>query len=183
MTTHHRYRMFRRMVNSMDKVPFSLAAWELKLTHDDSFKKWWNIPGIKGMSVAAISDWEHSQIVDYCTAQGAIHISKKRKFEDFLHNSYVHQVMNLPDDLIDCTYVENEVCVIGTDAMIDSAIEWVRQLPPRLHVCYAQGIPLREIKKYLKDTNVRIVPNTSDFNGYFISTDNKDALFPLWLQG
>lgn len=183
MATNHRYRMFRRMVNSMDKVPFSLATWELKLTHDDLFKKWWGIPGIKGMSVAAVSDIEHAQITDYCNAHAALYISKKRKFEDFLHHSYMNQVMNLPDDLIDCTYVENEICIVGTDSMIDDAIEWVRQLPPRLHVCYTQGVPLKEIKKYVKDTNARIVPNTSDFNGYFISADNKDALFPLWLQG
>ena len=171
------------MVNSIDKVPFSLASWDLNLRHDDSFRKWWNITSVKGMSIAGMSNSEHAAIVDYCNLNGADYVSKKRKFEEFLYKGYSDKVLNLPPDLIDYTYDENELIIIGAHQMINDALEWSKLLPPRLHSCYVQGIPLREIKRYVADTNWRILPNTSDPGGYFVSTDNKDSLFPLWLQG
>jgi hypothetical protein len=171
------------MVNSIDKVPFALASWELNLRHDDSFRKWWNITALKGMSIAGMSDREHATIIEYCNSNGAEYISKKRKFEDFLYTGYSEKVMNLPPDLIDYTYDENELVVIGTHQMIDDALVWTKQLPPRSHICYTQDIPLRDIKRCVVDTNWRILPNTSDPGGYFVSTDNNQSLFPLWLQG
>jgi len=181
--TQHRYQLFRRMVSVSDKYPLAMAAWAIDLQHDGSFRRWHRIPGMVGMSMAGFSEQEHQGMIARAALAGVEHVTRKRRFEDFLHNSYIPGVMNLPDDAEDLTYWENEVIVIGGVESITQMLQWAKRQKPRKHVTYVRDLKLREIKQYVSHTNHRIVANTSEPGSYFVSSDDHLALFPLWLQG
>lgn len=183
LVPQHRYKHFRRMVSVSDKHPFALTAWAVDLDHDHSFRRYTKDPDAVGMSVAGMSKREHADIIAYCRAHGAIHISSKRRFEDFLHGSLKPQVLNLPDDVRDLTFMENEIVVVGSTDMIDQALRWIARYRVRRHVVYCRSIPMAEIRSCVKDTNHRIVANTSEPGSFFVSSDTGDRLFELWLRG
>lgn len=183
LVPQHRYKHFRRMVSVSDKHPFALTAWAVDLDHDRSFRRFTKDPDHMGMSVAGMSNREHADILAYCRSHGAIHISGKRRFEDFLHGSLVPQVLNLPDDVKDLTYLENEMVVVGSVDMIDQALRWIKRYRTRRHVVYCRDIPMGEIRNCVKETNNRIVANTSEPGSYFVSSDQSERLFELWLRG
>jgi len=183
LVPQHRYKLFRRMVSVSDKHPFAMTAWAVDLEHDGSFRKWWKDPTAVGMSMAGLSDSEHADAMSYCRTHGAYHISRKRRFDDFLHKSLQGQVLNLPDDAADLTYMENEVVVVGHVDMIDKALRWIKRYKQRKHVVYTRDISIKEIRAAIQHTNHRIIANTSEPGSYFVSTDDLDALFPLWLRG
>ena len=182
-TTQHRYTWFRRMVSVSDKYSLGMAAWAVNLDHDGSFRRWHRMPDMTGMSIAGFSKQEHADAVAYVETHGAEHMTKTRRFEDFLHTSYLPGVMNLPDDAKDLTYWENEVIIIGQQDMIGKMLRWAKRYTPRKHVVYTRDISIKEIKKLVGHTNHRIVANTSENGSYFVSSDDYQAIFPLWLQG
>jgi len=179
----HRNQLFRRMVSVSDKYPLAMAAWAIDLHSDGSFRRWHRIPGMVGMSMAGFSQLEHARMLAHSQIAGVEHVTRKRRFEDFLHNSYVPGVMNLPDDAEDLTYWENEVIVIGGVDSITQMLTWSKRQKPRKHVTYVRDLKVREIKQCVGHTNHRIVANTSEPGSYFVSSDDHNALFPLWLQG
>jgi len=181
--TQHRYQLFRRMVSVSDKYPLAMAAWAIDLQHDGSFRRWHRIPGMVGMSMAGFSDLEHERMLAQSQLAGVEHVTRKRRFEDFLHNSYVPGVLNLPDDAEDLTYWENEVIVIGQAEAISQMLRWAKRQKPRTHVTYVRDLKIKYIKSCVVHTNHRIVANTSEPGSYFVSCDEPQALFPLWLQG
>ena len=181
--TQHRNQLFRRMVSVSDKHPLAMAAWYIDLQHDGSFRRWHKVPQIIGMSMAGMSDQEHAAAVEYAAAHGAEHVTRKRRFEDFLHTSYIPGVLNLPDDAKDLTYWENEMVIIGCEDMILGMLGWAKRRKARKHVVYTRYLPVKDIKRAVGHTNHRIVANTSEPGSYFVSTDDSEALFPLWLQG
>lgn len=183
LVPQHRYKLFRRMVSVSDKHPFALTAWAVDLEHDRGFRRWTKDVDNCGMSVAGMSRREHEDVMAYCRAHGALHITSKRRFEDFLHGSLVPQVLNLPDDARDLTYWENEMVVVGRVDMIDQALRWIKRYRVRRHVVYCRGVNMGEIRRVVKDTNHRIVANTSEPGSYFVSSDDPDRLFELWLRG
>ena len=183
MTPHHRYKLFRRMVSVPDKHPFAMTAWAVDLQHDGSFRKWWKDPEACGMSMAGLSNREYADALSYLRAHGAYHISRKRRFDDFLHKKHASMVLNLPDDATDLTYYENEIVVIGHVDMIAQALRWAKRYKARRHVVYTKDVPLKEIKQAVSNTNHRIIANTSDPGGYFVSSDQAEDLFVLWLRG
>jgi hypothetical protein len=171
------------MVSVSDKYPLAMAAWAIDLQHDGSFRRWHRMPGMVGMSMAGFSNQEHADLVAYAELHGAGHVTRKRRFEDFLHTSYIPGVLNLPDDAKDLTYWEHEVIVIGTVDEIDKLLRWAKRYPPRKHVVYTRDISIKDIKKCVGHINHRIVANTSEPGSYFVSCDDHQAIFPLWLQG
>lgn len=171
------------MVSVSDKHPFALTAWAVDLDHDRSLRRYCKDPDAIGMSVAGMSNKEHADVMAYCRAHGAYRITSKRLFDDFLHNSLTTQVLNLPDDAVDLTYRENEIVVIGHVDMIDQALRWIKRYKQRKHVVYCRGVSMGEIRRVVRDTNHRIVANTSEPGSYFVSNDDPDRLFELWLRG
>lgn len=170
------------MVLTKEKPILAMASWQIKLQHDNSFRKWWKSDLI-GMSLAGMSDLEYEVMVTWCWHNGATHISRKRRFDDFVHHSFTNQILNLPDDVPDITYMENEVVVIGSEDFINEALRFSKRWPTRSHVCYVKGIPIKEIRDSMRDSNHRICQNLSDKDAYLVSCDDKDKLFPLWLRG
>ena len=181
--TQHRNQLFRRMVSVSDKYPLAMAAWAIDLQHDGSFRRWHRKPGMVGMSMAGFSQQELDLMQIQAAKVGVEHVTRKRRFEDFLHNSHIPGVMNLPDDAEDLTYWENEIIVIGSVEAITAMLRWAKRQKPRKHVTYVRDLKVREIKQYVGHTNHRIVANTSEPGSYFVSSDDHNALFPLWLQG
>ena len=181
--TQHRNQLFRRMVSVSDKYPLAMAAWAIDLQHDGSFRRWHKTPSMVGMSMAGFSEQEHDLMQIQAATVGVEHVTRKRRFEDFLHNSHLPGVLNLPDDVEDLTYWENEIIVIGSIDAITQMLTWSKRQKPRKHVTYVRDLKVREIKQYVGHTNHRIVANTSEPGSYFVSCDDHHALFPLWLQG
>ena len=181
--TQHRNQLFRRMVSVSDKYPLAMAAWAIDLQHDGSFRRWHRKPGMVGMSMAGFSQQELDLMQIQAATVGVEHVTRKRRFEDFLHNSHIPGVMNLPDDAEDLTYWENEMVIIGCEDMILGMLGWAKRRKARKHVVYTRNLPVKDIKRAVGHTNHRIVANTSEPGSYFVSTDDSEALFPLWLQG
>jgi hypothetical protein len=171
------------MVSVRDKYPLAMAAWAIDLQHDGSFRRWHKIPGMVGMSMAGFSALEHERMLAQAAVVGVEHVTRKRRFEDFLHNSYLPGVLNLPDDAEDLTYWENEVIAIGSQDAIACMLQWAKRQKPRKHVTYVRDLKVRDIKQYVAHTNHRILANSSESGSYFVSSDDPQALFPLWLQG
>lgn len=180
--TQHRHKLFRRMVANKDKPALGLAAWAITLENDHQFKRYWN-SGFHGMSIAGMSKLEHEILHAWCNHNGAIKVTRMRRFDDFMHPSSRDAVMNIPDDLPDITYMENEMIVIGSMKFIRAALNFTKRIPPRRHACYVQGIATADIRNELKQTNHRIIENLSDPGGYIVSCDDKERLFPLWIRG
>lgn len=180
--TQHRHKIFRRMVANKDKPALGLTSWAVRLEADHQFKRYWNTD-MHGASVAGMSPFEREIVISWANQNGAAKISRLKSFDEFMHPGFRSEVMNLPDDLSDITYMENEIVVIGSADFIRRLIGFTNRIPPRRYACYVRGLPAREIRKELRQTNFRIVENISDPTGHIVSCDDRERLFPLWIRG
>lgn len=165
-----------------EKPPLAMASWALRLEHDKAFKRWYN-SNLIGMSLAGMSDLEHEVMTSWCKANGAIHITKRHRFEEFLHHSFHPSITNIPDDTISLEYMEEEVCVVGSVKFIAKALKFSKSWPMRKHTCYVTNTDKREINKAMRGSNyrmVRLLDITQD--AWLVSTDDKDKLFQLWIK-
>jgi len=182
LATQHRHKLFRRMVSNKDKPALALASWAVILEMDHQFRRYWK-GDMHGASVAGMSPFEREIIVPWCHQNGASRVTRMKTFDDFMHPSARDGILNLPDDLPDITYMENELVVIGTSGFIRALLSFIGRIPPRNHACYLRGVSQRTIRSELKHTNHRIVENLSDDGGVIVSCDDRERLFPLWLRG
>lgn len=178
----HRHKIFRRMVANQDRSPLALTAWAIRLDLTGQLRRYANAD-MHGASVAGMSPLEHEVFVSWCNHNGAARVTRMKRFDDFMHPSTRSGITNLPDDLPDITYMENEMVVIGSHDFIRSLLNFAKRFPQRRHACYLRGVPMGEMRRELKQTNHRIVRNLSDEDGFIVSCDDRDRLFPLWIRG
>lgn len=178
----HRHKIFRRMVANLDRAPLALTAWAIHLDMDHQFKRY-SGTDLHGASIAGMSPLESEIMASWCHHNGAARVTGVKRFDDFIHPSSRSEIMNLPDDLPDITYMENEMVAIGTYEFVRSLLGFARRFPQRRHACYVRGLSMAEIRRELKQTNHRIVRNMSDVNGFMVSCDDRERLFPLWIRG
>lgn len=171
------------MLLNKEKPPLAMAAWALRLEHDCSFRKWHN-KSLAGMSLAGMSDLEYEVMTSWCRANGSIHITRRKRFEEFLHHTYWDYLTNLPDNVsFDLRYMEDETVVIGTEEFIAKALRFAHKWPKRKHVCYTTNTSSREIRRTLAGTNYRAVKLLDiTLDAWLISTDDREKLFPLWIK-
>lgn len=180
--TQHRHKIFRRMVANKDKPALGLTAWAVMLETDHAFRRYWK-GEMHGASIAGMSAFEREIIVPWCHHNGAAKVTRIKSFDDFMPPSGRNEILNLPDDLPDITYMENEMVVVGTAQFIRSLLAFTKRIPPRTHTCYLRGVPLRIIRQEMRGTNYRVVENLSDEDGVIVSCDDRERLFPLWIRG
>jgi hypothetical protein len=178
----HRHRIFRRMVANHDRTPLALTAWAIHLDMDHQLKRY-SGTDLHGASIAGMSPVESEVLISWCHHNGAVRVTRTKTFDDFMHSSVRSGIMNLPDDLHDITYMENEMVAIGTQEFVRSLLGFVRRFPQRRHACYVRGISAAGIRRELKQTNHRVVRNMSDADGFIVSCDDRERLFPLWIRG
>jgi hypothetical protein len=112
-----------------------------------------------------------------------VHITRRKRFEEFLHHSFYQSIMNIPDDTVPLEYMEEEVCVIGTVDFISKALKFTKRWPQRKHACYVTNTSMTEMRKAMRGSNyraVRLLDVTQD--AWLLSTDDKDRLFQFWIK-
>lgn len=178
----HRHKIFRRMVANQDRAPLALTAWAIHLDMDHQFRRYRDTD-LHGASIAGMSPLESEIMTSWCHHNGATRVTRLKSFDDFMHPSSRSEIMNLPEDLPDITYMENEMVVIGTYDFTRALLNFTKRFPQRRYACYVRGISAAEIRKELRQTNHRVVRNMSDTNGFIVSCDDRERLFPLWIRG
>jgi hypothetical protein len=180
--TTTRNKLFRRMLLNKEKPVLAMASWALRLEHDSSFSRWHN-KGLMGMSLAGMSDLEHEVMTAWCRVNGAIHVTRRKRFEEFLHHSFCEQIINLPEDPISITYMEEEVVVVGTAKFIAHALKFTQDWPKRRHTCYVTNTTSKEIRKEMRGSNFRAVRIIDDPDAaWLLSTDDRERLFQFWVR-